>query len=91
MRLKNNYIFRVSCISLPRASYGMSVQNFTAGQNGLLPEKFYTFHEKPGTYLAFFGRISPERRVDDAIKVAKRVGLPLKIAAKADKVDREYG
>jgi glycosyltransferase involved in cell wall biosynthesis len=55
-----------------------------------LPEKLYTFHKKPGTYLAFLGRISPEKRVDDAIEVARRVGLPLKIAAKVDKVDREY-
>ncbi len=55
-----------------------------------LPEKLYTLHEKPGSYLAFLGRISPEKRVDDAIEVARRVGLPLKIAAKVDKVDREY-
>jgi glycosyltransferase involved in cell wall biosynthesis len=55
-----------------------------------LPEKLYTFYEKPGTYLAFLGRISPEKRVDDAIEVARHVGLPLKIAAKVDKVDREY-
>ncbi len=44
---------------------------------------------KPG-YLAFLGRICPEKRVDTAIEIAARVGLPLKIAAKVDKVDREY-
>jgi glycosyltransferase involved in cell wall biosynthesis len=41
-------------------------------------------------YLAFLGRICPEKRVDRAIAIAKRVGMKLKIAAKVDKVDREY-
>jgi glycosyltransferase involved in cell wall biosynthesis len=36
------------------------------------------------------GRISPEKRVDRAIEIALRVGIPLKIAAKVDRVDREY-
>jgi glycosyltransferase involved in cell wall biosynthesis len=43
-----------------------------------------------GGYLAFLGRISPEKRVDLAIEVATRVGLPLRIAAKVDPVDRQY-
>jgi glycosyltransferase involved in cell wall biosynthesis len=55
-----------------------------------LPEDLYTFREQPGTYLAFLGRISPEKRLDRAIDIAKRVGIPLKIAAKVDQVDREY-
>jgi glycosyltransferase involved in cell wall biosynthesis len=55
-----------------------------------MPEKLYTLNERPGRYLAFLGRISPEKRVEDAIKVAKRSGIPLKIAAKVDKTDREY-
>ncbi|MBU6489266.1 MAG: glycosyltransferase family 4 protein [Burkholderiales bacterium] len=41
-------------------------------------------------YLAFLGRICPEKRVDTAIKIAAMSGLPLKIAAKVDKVDRDY-
>jgi len=44
---------------------------------------------RPG-YLAFMGRISPEKRPDVAIAVARRAGIPLKIAAKVDAVDREY-
>ena len=44
----------------------------------------------PGEYLAFLGRISPEKRADRAIEVARRVGLPLRIAAKVDDDDREY-
>jgi glycosyltransferase involved in cell wall biosynthesis len=55
-----------------------------------LPEDLHTFREKPGTYLAFLGRISPEKRVDRAIEIAKRVGIPLRIAAKVDRIDREY-
>jgi len=55
-----------------------------------LPKNFYTFREKPGSYLAFMGRICPEKRVDRAIEIAERVGMPLKIAAKVDKVDVEY-
>jgi len=56
-----------------------------------LPEDLLTpqTHRKP-EYLAFLGRICPEKRVDTAIKIAAQSGLPLKIAAKVDKVDREY-
>jgi glycosyltransferase involved in cell wall biosynthesis len=43
-----------------------------------------------GGYLAFLGRIAPEKRVDRAIEIACAVGLPLKIAAKVDRVDEEY-
>lgn len=55
-----------------------------------LPEDLYTFREEHGKYLAFLGRIAPEKRVDRAIEIAKRTGIPLKIAAKVDKVDKEY-
>jgi glycosyltransferase involved in cell wall biosynthesis len=55
-----------------------------------LPEHLYRFHEKAGTYLAFLGRISPEKRVDRAIEIAKRIGMEIKIAAKVDAVDRAY-
>ena len=43
-----------------------------------------------GGYLVFLGRISPEKRVDRAIEIARRVGLPIRIAAKIDRADREY-
>lgn len=45
---------------------------------------------EPGGYLAFLGRISPEKRPDRAIALAKRVGKPLKIAAKVDPADTRY-
>lgn len=41
-------------------------------------------------YLAFLGRIAPEKRPDRAIEIAKRTGIPLKIAAKVDPADQEY-
>ena len=41
-------------------------------------------------YLAFLGRVSPEKRIDRAIEIALRAGMPLKIAAKIDPVDTEY-
>jgi glycosyltransferase involved in cell wall biosynthesis len=50
----------------------------------------YRFRDEPGTYLAFLGRISPEKRADRAIEIAKQVQIPLKIAAKVDRVDRKY-
>ena len=42
------------------------------------------------SYLAVLGRISPEKAIDRAIRIAQRCGLPLKIAAKVDRADREY-
>ena len=58
--------------------------------SGLLTPQAPAKLGKEGGYLAFLGRICPEKRVDTAIEIAKRVGMPLKIAAKIDKVDREY-
>jgi glycosyltransferase involved in cell wall biosynthesis len=55
-----------------------------------LPEDLYTFRPEPGSYLAFLGRISPEKRVDRAIEIARRVQMPLRIAAKVDAVDEDY-
>jgi glycosyltransferase involved in cell wall biosynthesis len=55
-----------------------------------LPPDLFRFQPNPGTYLAFLGRISPEKRADRAIEIAKRAGMPLKIAAKVDRVDKRY-
>lgn len=55
-----------------------------------LPPDLYSYQARAGEYLAFLGRISPEKRVDDAIAVATRVGMPIKIAAKVDPADEEY-
>ena len=55
-----------------------------------VPVERYAFAPRDEGYLAFLGRISPEKRADLAIEVAQRVGIPLKIAAKVDPADREY-
>lgn len=55
-----------------------------------LHTELYQPRFEPGEYFAFIGRISPEKRVDRAIEVAKRLGVPLKIAAKVDAADKRY-
>jgi glycosyltransferase involved in cell wall biosynthesis len=55
-----------------------------------LPEELLRPQPVKPSYLAFLGRIAPEKRVDIAIHVAEHVGMPLKIAAKIDKADRDY-
>jgi glycosyltransferase involved in cell wall biosynthesis len=55
-----------------------------------LPLERYPFRSSGGEYLAFLGRVSPEKGVDQAIEIAKRSGMPLKIAAKVDRADQEY-
>jgi glycosyltransferase involved in cell wall biosynthesis len=55
-----------------------------------IPERLLTPQPVKPSYLAFIGRISPEKATDRAIRIAQRCGVPLRIAAKIDKVDREY-
>ena len=64
--------------------------NWRATINHGLPDGLIPFSPKGGDYLAFLGRISPEKRPDRAIEIAKTAGMPLKIAAKVDPVDRVY-
>ena len=55
-----------------------------------LPADRYRFSPAVGKYLVFLGRISPEKKPETAIRVALRSGVPLRIAAKVDRADREY-
>ena len=55
-----------------------------------LPEALLAPTNAERRYLAFLGRICPEKRPDLAIEIARRAGIPLKIAAKIDQVDVEY-
>jgi glycosyltransferase involved in cell wall biosynthesis len=57
--------------------------------HGLRPDEFEPSFER-GEYLAFLGRISPEKRADRAIEVARRVRMPLRIGAKVDPADQAY-
>jgi glycosyltransferase involved in cell wall biosynthesis len=68
---------------LPRANWQGTVYHG-------LPVDLYDCGEKPGEYLAFVGRISPEKRLDRAIEIAARSGMRLRIAAKTDAADRNY-
>jgi glycosyltransferase involved in cell wall biosynthesis len=58
-------------------------------RNGVALDHFH-LRETPGDYLVFLGRISPEKRPDRAIEIARDVGMKLIIAAKVDPVDQEY-
>jgi glycosyltransferase involved in cell wall biosynthesis len=64
--------------------------NWQATVHHGLPRDLFKFQPEPGKYLAFLGRLSPEKRADRAIEIAKRVDMPIKIAAKVDDVDRAY-
>ena len=64
--------------------------NWQATVHHGLPPELYSFHAEPGAYLAFLGRISPEKGIDRGIDIAKQVGIKLKVAAKIDRVDQEY-
>jgi glycosyltransferase involved in cell wall biosynthesis len=64
--------------------------NFVATVLHGLPQNLLSKGAGRGGYLAFLGRVSPEKAPDAAIRIAARAGIPLKIAAKVDRVDREY-
>ena len=72
----------------------LSQANFVRTVHHGLPERLLTPKGAPDgsdrSYLAFLGRICPEKGVDKAIRIARAVGIPLKIAAKVDRVDVEY-
>ena len=64
--------------------------NWRATVHHGLPLGLYSFHPRPQQYFAFVGRISPEKRVDRAIEIARACRTPLRIAAKVDPADRGY-
>jgi glycosyltransferase involved in cell wall biosynthesis len=64
--------------------------NFVATIHHGIPAGLHRPSFEQGSYLAFLGRISPEKRPDRAIRIARAVGIPLRIAAKVDKVDEDY-
>jgi glycosyltransferase involved in cell wall biosynthesis len=64
--------------------------NFIETVHHGLPEDLLTPRPVAQRYLAFLGRICPEKRPDRAIRIARRAGIPLKMAAKVDRVDEAY-
>lgn len=71
----------------PLAGLGL---NWAATVHHGLPADLYRASSRGGDHLLFLGRISPEKRPDRAIRIAALAGLPLRIAAKVDAVDRAY-
>lgn len=68
----------------------MPFANWEATVHHGMPAELYRFSPRTDGYLAFLGRISPEKRPDRAIEIATRIGKPLKIAAKVDPADQTY-
>jgi glycosyltransferase involved in cell wall biosynthesis len=64
--------------------------NWRATVHHGLPCDLHTFRDRPGDYLAFLGRISPEKRLDRAIAIARGAGIRLKVAAKIYPEERAY-
>jgi len=64
--------------------------NWLATVHHGLPCSLFRGQARHGQYLAFLGRISPEKRCDRAIEIAKRLKLPLRIGAKVDPMDQAY-
>jgi glycosyltransferase involved in cell wall biosynthesis len=55
-----------------------------------MPRDLHTYRDAPGSYLAFLGRLSPEKGIEAAIEIARRVGMPLLVAAKIYPEERSY-
>jgi glycosyltransferase involved in cell wall biosynthesis len=70
--------------------FAMPWANWTATVHHGLPTDNYTPCKPKSDYLAFLGRISPEKRVDRAVEIAQRAGMKLHVAAKVDEADRGY-
>jgi glycosyltransferase involved in cell wall biosynthesis len=78
-------------VSISRAQRRpMGWANWLATVHHGVPTQLYPFSPRAGSYLAFLGRISPEKRPDRAIRLARSLGIPLKIAAKIEKLDLPY-
>jgi glycosyltransferase involved in cell wall biosynthesis len=64
--------------------------NWLATVHHGVPPRLFAYSTAHRGYLAFVGRISPEKRPDRAIEVAQRAAVPVKLAAKVDTVDAAY-
>jgi glycosyltransferase involved in cell wall biosynthesis len=81
----------IPCVSISDAQRSPLPQaHWVATIHHGLPPNLLPFHRDAGSYLAFLGRISPEKRLDRAIAIARACEQPLKIAAKIDPADADY-
>jgi glycosyltransferase involved in cell wall biosynthesis len=91
LRLLYRVFSDVPVVSISNSQRGpLPEAGFVATVYHGLPERLLLPGSGSGGYLAFLGRISPEKAPDLAIRIAGRAGMRLKIAAKIDAVDREY-
>jgi glycosyltransferase involved in cell wall biosynthesis len=91
LRLLYRVFSDVPVVSISNSQRGpLPEADFVATVYHGLPERLLLPGSGSGGYLAFLGRISPEKAPDLAIRIAGRAGMRLKIAAKIDAVDREY-
>jgi glycosyltransferase involved in cell wall biosynthesis len=91
LRLLYRVFSDVPVVSISNSQRGpLPEAGFVATVYHGLPEQLLLPGNGSGGYLAFLGRISPEKAPDLAIRIAARAGMRLKIAAKIDAVDREY-
>jgi glycosyltransferase involved in cell wall biosynthesis len=81
---------------LPLVSISDAQRSFRPGANWQrtihpgLPRNLYSMHPHLGKYLAFLGRISPDSGVEQAVELAKRTAIPIRIAARVDPADKNY-
>jgi glycosyltransferase involved in cell wall biosynthesis len=68
---------------IPRAGWAATVYHG-------MPRELHTYRATPGSYLAFLGRLSPEKGIEPAVEIARRAGLPLRVAAKIYPEERPY-
>ena len=81
----------IPCVSISNAQrVPLPQANWVGTVAHGLPLRLLSFQPEPGSYLAFLGRISPEKRVDRAIAIARACQQPLRIAAKVDPADERY-
>lgn len=78
-------------VSISQAQRGpIPWANWVATVHHGLPSNLLRPGAGDGGYLAFVGRISPEKGPDHAIRIARRAGIPIRIAAKIERADRSY-
>jgi glycosyltransferase involved in cell wall biosynthesis len=82
--MKSQHVVDAAAGVMPGANFAGNVYH------GLPPDLLRPAPRNAGGYLAFLGRMSPEKRPDRAIEIARRSGMRLKLAAKVDQADAEY-
>lgn len=90
-KLLNREFHEIPVVSISNSQrHPLPYANWQGTAYNGLPLNLYRYQAKPSDYLAFLGRISPEKGIEQAITIARRTGRKLRIAAKVDAVDKQY-